>query len=356
MKTETEDKKLSFEVTFDKQIQSTKVCEPEFLVDKLITRRGITIIGGFWKSYKTYIALHLAYCVASGTPFLGKYKVTKEPVFYIDQENGQVRIIQRAKRIRNGIKIQEEKIQLGIAHFPGIYLTNRTIIESRLLPLIKKYKPKLLIFDSGISFLEGNENDSVTIRKIGNNLTPLIEEYDLDVAILHHTDKSEGHKRARNLRGSGDWCAIATTVLMLEREETTGLCILSHELSRDTATLPNAIIIRPDFSDNQVKFEYIGESTQDNKVSKKTLAKMDIKELITQGKVKAEFKSGQIKGLIGEQHNNNQIVEALKELEQEKLIKSTGRGLWKILFNSLKGKELLNKTLHSEREIKISPL
>lgn len=52
-----------------------------WVVDKLIPE-GCTFLSGLPKHYKSYLSLHLADCLTSGLPFLGKFQVKKKRVMY----------------------------------------------------------------------------------------------------------------------------------------------------------------------------------------------------------------------------------------------------------------------------------
>ena len=90
-----------------KELLELDIKEPAWQVDKIISENGITMVAGSYKSSKTLFALYVAVCVSTGTPVFGKYNVKKGRVFYIDEENGEIEMKSRLKRIIDGLNVSE---------------------------------------------------------------------------------------------------------------------------------------------------------------------------------------------------------------------------------------------------------
>jgi len=56
-----------------KDLLESDVKPPDWLVDKIISEGGTTMIVGTYKSSKTLFALYLAVCVSTGKPIFNKY-------------------------------------------------------------------------------------------------------------------------------------------------------------------------------------------------------------------------------------------------------------------------------------------
>ncbi|MFN3327473.1 MAG: AAA family ATPase, partial [Fervidobacterium pennivorans] len=61
---------------FDDTIDAT------YLVDRFISTSGLYLLAAPPKTYKSLLSYHLAFCVARGLPFLGRFGVTKGKVLY----------------------------------------------------------------------------------------------------------------------------------------------------------------------------------------------------------------------------------------------------------------------------------
>lgn len=69
-------------------VMSSAIPRPRWLVKDIWTEGGCGFIAGAPKSYKSWMALDLAVSVATGTPFLGMFKVpVPRPVLYIQEED-----------------------------------------------------------------------------------------------------------------------------------------------------------------------------------------------------------------------------------------------------------------------------
>ena len=69
-------------------LMARPIPRPRWLVENIWTEDGCGFIAGAPKSYKSWMALDLAVSVASGTPFLGLYKVREaRPVLYLQEED-----------------------------------------------------------------------------------------------------------------------------------------------------------------------------------------------------------------------------------------------------------------------------
>lgn len=136
---------------------------PEFIIQDMVPV-GLTFISGAPKIRKSFMALQMAYAVATGTEFLGK-KTLQCDVVYFDLEGSKNRIANRA-----------DTMNLNI---PGnVFITNRITdkISGKLIDRIKKLhheRPsiRLVIIDT-------------YSRARGNIKTGGANAYDADVSIL----------------------------------------------------------------------------------------------------------------------------------------------------------------------------
>jgi len=91
--------------------------------------------------------------------------------------------------------------------------TNDTVSVLKLL--VNRFKPKLVIIDSMVRCMLGEEDKSKDVRQVFDNLKDVFKEYqDLSFVILHHTTKQG--RGLVSLRGSGDFAAFADVILMFE--------------------------------------------------------------------------------------------------------------------------------------------
>jgi len=70
----------------------------KWLVDRLIPKGAVVSLSCLPGSFKSWFALILCYCIATGKPFLGR-SVAKGRAAYIDKENPKSVLIERIKEI-----------------------------------------------------------------------------------------------------------------------------------------------------------------------------------------------------------------------------------------------------------------
>jgi RecA-family ATPase len=196
------------------------VRSPEWLVDRLIPSKGFCVWGGQAGSYKTWVAMHLGLCVASGRDFLGEFEVKQGTVLYIDEENGNILLLNRLQDLIAGLKIPIPD------NFVASIFSNVKIdvlaSDPALLPLkgaIEKYAPRLVILDSTVRLMRGDENEAKDVRNIFDNLKNLfLSKIDhISFVLLHHTNKAGMPGEMGSLRGSSDFAAAADVVMMFKK-------------------------------------------------------------------------------------------------------------------------------------------
>ena len=190
--------------------------KPEWNVENLVTKRGITIIGGIAGSLKTWFGMDMAMCCATGTLFLDHFETAKCDVLYFDEENGDITTPYRFDKLRRGHDLQIDELNnINISIFNNIKLdTNDTVSTLRLL--IEEFKPKLVIIDSMVRCMVGEEDKAKDVSMVFDNLKDVFKDYkELSFVILHHTTKVG--RGLMSLRGSGDFAAFADVVLMLNK-------------------------------------------------------------------------------------------------------------------------------------------
>ena len=189
----------------DSELLSNMSHYPGWLVEGFWTRRSHGMVSGEPKSFKSTVVLDLAISVASGKPFLGKFPVVdKGPVLIIQNENAGWIMKDRVIKIRNskGLvgriqKLAERRYRIEWPEELPIYYLNqqgfnfndpahREILEN----LLKKLKPKLVIFDPLYLMFEGDVNSSKELNPVLSWLLMVKEKYQISVLVVHHWKKN----------------------------------------------------------------------------------------------------------------------------------------------------------------------
>jgi len=215
------------------ELMKKNLPEVEYIVDKLIPQGGITILGGAPGAFKSFLSLHLAMHGSLGRKMFDHLETKKIKVLYVDEENGERTLKNRLTQLVKGYDIKEPLDELFFSSMENFKLDME---EDRTFPILKRkileYNPDLVIIDSAVRFLTGDENSSGDVKKLFDTIKPIVKEKNTTFLVLHHTRKT-GTGGQNDLRGSGDFAASAESVLMLRKDDKEkGKFILTQEKLR----------------------------------------------------------------------------------------------------------------------------
>ena len=191
-----------------------------WLVDNIVYSEGFCFIYGTEGVGKSFLTLDIAKAVAQGEPWMGKFKTSKTSVLFLDKENPH----SITKRRIAGLGINStdtpniywlkypEKFCFagdrgGYSDF-AVALTN-TIASKQI---------GLIIFDSFVDFMVGNESSSGDTQAFFDSIRELYPR--IAYISLHHENKpSQGVLRSdsQRLRGSSNINAQTVTMFRLEQ-------------------------------------------------------------------------------------------------------------------------------------------
>lgn len=197
----------------------------EFVVEGLVLDKQLNSLFGDGGLGKSYLALHLAYCVASGRPFFGR-AVSRRPVLYIDVENlGHEETKRRAFQIARGY--EQDRPDRDVYYYaPEEPLGNcRTTVEIRSI-----------IDNLGVGFIV---LDSLTLGAVGTNASDQVEvvkllkeihSWAVPVLTLDHITKAARSDQS-NAQAFGSVMKrnAARSMMRLHRDSGSGLLVLTHD-------------------------------------------------------------------------------------------------------------------------------
>lgn len=216
----------------------------EWVVDNILPRSGITSFVGAPKSFKSFVALDLALTAASGREFLDNFSTEESNVLIIDEENGNTTILSRIDLMCKSLAMDHPD-NVYISIFNGIKLdTDEGYII--LDTLIRELNIKVVILDSMVRLMEGDENFASDVRKVFDTLKKLRKEREVSFIILHHLTKD-----SKTPRGSGDFMAFVDVQMSFVTDFNNNLTV-SMDLNRhiDTREL-SKFKIKVDSSDTE---------------------------------------------------------------------------------------------------------
>jgi len=206
---------------------SMVIRKPRWMIEGVWSAGAQGIIAGEPKSSKSMIALALAVAVASGEPFLGKYRVkTQGPVLLVDVETGKRTTQDRLRRIEKNMGLLEDgdvvfgpngTVEIQFPKDSGIPLHvlsefpfDLTDEDHRrgLVDKVNEVQPVMVLLDSLYLMLgDVNENQAHELRPILLWLTEIKQQAGCSMPIVHHYKKenetTRGMRPGQRMRGSG---------------------------------------------------------------------------------------------------------------------------------------------------------
>lgn len=190
------------------RVGDLEYAEPDWIVDGIIEASSLALIFGDPGSGKSFIAIDLAACVATGTQFHGR-DVASGAVFYIAGE-GHSGLRRRFTAWEQGKSLSLNEAPLftsrGAANFLDAESASR--VADAVASLASECPPRLIIVDTlARNFGDGDENSTKDMNAFVAAMDDLRRAYpDATVLIVHHSghgDKSRA-RGAMALKGALD--------------------------------------------------------------------------------------------------------------------------------------------------------
>lgn len=187
--------------------------EQMHLVDRLVPDAGFTIFSGAPRSYKTFVLLELARCVASGQPFLGHFSTQQANVLLIDEENGE-RLLQQ----RIGLLGIDKDLPIFYTPTMGFTLTDESV-ESALRKCDEN-NIGLVIIDSLIRVHGAEENSAKEMATVSRQLRKFTEHGVAVIVTQHHRKQGNFNGGTGDaMRGSSEILAAADGHIGMSRKD-----------------------------------------------------------------------------------------------------------------------------------------
>lgn len=197
---------------------ATRTEERRWLVTGLWAEEAVGIVGGEPKCCKSFLALDLAVSVASGTPCLRRFPVSRPGRVLLFAAEDALHVVRRRLEgicAAAGIDIAELDVQVITAPVVRLDLdADRASLDET----VAKLQPRLLVLDPFVRLHRIDENASGEVAPILAYLRELQRRHGVAVALVHHSKKGGGRARAgQALRGSSEFHAWGDSNLYLRR-------------------------------------------------------------------------------------------------------------------------------------------
>lgn len=208
--------------------------EIDWLVNGILLRGGLSIMGGRPKSGKTTLARDLAYCVSHGEKWLDK-DTKKGVVLFVALEDH----LSQLRRIFGAMNLQSDA--------PIFFHVGRAPVNAikDLKESIVKNNASLVVIDTMLKFNPIEDVSSYgPMNEFLTELMNLCRETNCHIMVLHHTGKG-GEERAgddeRSLLGSTAIAGGADTLIFVTRGRDGTRCV--HTQQRYGQDLPKQVLI-----------------------------------------------------------------------------------------------------------------
>lgn len=192
-----------------------------WLIEYLWAQQAVGFIAGTPKTGKTWLALEIAFAVATGKPCLKKFHVKQVGnVLIYPAEDDASQIKHRFKQIATAHGLLDiAHIPVGLIEAGNLHIDNPEHQE-KLRITVLKCKPKLLILDPFIRLHNADENSAGAVNNILSFLRDLQKQNNVAIILVHHLRKSPTADPGQALRGSGDLHAWSdSNLFMLQKEK-----------------------------------------------------------------------------------------------------------------------------------------
>ena len=208
-------------------LKNMDVPKVEYIVDQLIPEIGLTMFQGHPGSFKSWFAYYLAFCVAEGTPLLGRYTTKQAKVLLICPDDYL------------GVT-KDRMASIGFPETTNVFVWNpvqELVINpaanipseagdryAQLLKYVEVENIGLVIIDTFRHMHEADENSSQDMRIIMQKLSELGNRR--SVIILHHLNKAIGASTVVASRGSTSIPAALIAALDFKYDRNSGTVII----------------------------------------------------------------------------------------------------------------------------------
>jgi AAA domain len=189
-----------------------------WLVTGLWSEEAVGLVGGEPKCCKSFLALDLAVAVASGTPCLRHFPVSRPGRVLLYAAEDALHIVRRRlEGICAAADVSLQELDVHVITAPTVRL-DVPADRARLEQTVEQLKPRLLVLDPFVRLHRIDENASGEVAPLLAYLRELQRRHSLAVLVVHHAKKGAGRIRAgQALRGSSEFHAWGDSNLYLRR-------------------------------------------------------------------------------------------------------------------------------------------
>lgn len=200
------------------QASDLKLTPPEYLIDDIIETGTLGVIFGAPSAWKSFMAVHMAACIATGTPFFG-HGVQQGPVIYLAGE-GQAGLARRAAAWEAGTGVSLKDAPLFFSNMTARMLDaahTQEIAEAVDAIIALHGVPRIVFVDTTAkAMVGGDENNTADMTRLLASAEAMQRRYPgCVIQLVHHTGVAD----PRRLRGSSALKGGVDTEFLMTKED-----------------------------------------------------------------------------------------------------------------------------------------
>ena len=202
--------------------------EQSWLVTGLWSEQAVGIVGGEPKCCKSFLALDLAVAVASGTPCLRQFAVSRAGRVLLFAAEDALHIVRRRlEGIATAAGVALADLDIQVITVPTVRL-DLDADRRNLAETVARLQPRLLILDPFVRLHRIDENASGEVAPLLAYLRELQRRHGMAVLVVHHARKGGSARAGQALRGSSEFHAWGDSNLYLRRDADTLTLTVEH--------------------------------------------------------------------------------------------------------------------------------
>jgi hypothetical protein len=204
---------------------------PTPIVDDYLFKGTVAWLHGKWGSFKSFVAIDLAGCIATGIPW-HQHNVVQGNVLYLAAEGAKG----LGKRVEAWEKHHHNPDMARLTTLPvPVQLADLDNVDvPAVIMLVKQYNTDLLILDTQARVTTGkDENSGRDMSVFTANLAEIVEATGVTILVVHHEPR-----KGENLRGHSSLEGAADTILRTELQSATTM-VMETTKQKDTDEAPD---------------------------------------------------------------------------------------------------------------------
>lgn len=215
----------------------------EYLVQGIVPKRGLVGIAGQPSTYKSFLALDLLGCIASGVRFHGVSVQQGHAVYIAAEGMGGLHKRVCAWEMHHGQKVPDERFAI----IPDVVLLNLPDCLTKLIATLQARVEQygsidFILLDTLSRTFSGDEN-SPELAGYVRAIDQLREAFGAAVGVVHHTPKDSSEKSgAQFFRGHSSFFGAMDVGLSMRRRGAQVEFCPSEKEPKDDEPLPNMLL------------------------------------------------------------------------------------------------------------------